>query len=245
MKKLYFLLFVLLMGTGAMAQVDIKVELIGYTSLQATSDDPITLDFYVINQGNTVPTGDTVIVAFLITDLSTYVHNYSVTSLTSGSVNLLVLSQDFNNGDTIPVTGTMAMDMQWIYGEAGDVNTYVCADAAVGLTMFSTGVGDATPADNEMCVDYTVTWVTGTEEEAIKAISVYPNPAKDHMNIQLGNANVDYVQIMDISGRVIENIQVNSSIETLDVSSYQDGIYFYAIMKDGEPVKTDKFIVAK
>lgn len=252
MKKIYFLLFAMIIGSGAVAQIDLRADLIGYSSMQATSDDPIVMDYYVINDGQTIPTGDTIFLALILTDQSSYIYNYSVATAapTAGTVSILVLTADFNMGDTIPVTGIPPVDMQWVYQETGDLNPNICGVGYVGQTAFATagtqGAGMETNfLNNSECVDYTVTWVTGINEADLSQIKVYPNPATDQLNIYLGENEVEYVQIMDISGRIIDNVQVTGNTEMLDVSSYQDGIYFYAIVQNGEITMTDKFVVSK
>jgi hypothetical protein len=82
-------------------------------------------------------------------------------------------------------------------------------------------------------------------EEGLNAINVYPNPATDNVNFNLGNNDVDQIVIVDISGRIVDNIQVTGSLETLATSDYQNGVYFYQIITNDEVVKTDKFVVSK
>ncbi|MEZ4923365.1 MAG: T9SS type A sorting domain-containing protein [Crocinitomicaceae bacterium] len=85
----------------------------------------------------------------------------------------------------------------------------------------------------------------GFDEQGLTAINVYPNPATTEVNFNLGNNDVDYIKVLDLSGRIVDNIVVNSSVETLSTVKYQNGVYFYQVINNNEVVKTDKFVVSK
>ena len=50
---------------------------------------------------------------------------------------------------------------------------------------------------------------------------------------------------MDLTGKVIDVIVPTAQVEKLDLAKYQNGVYFYQIVNNGEIVKTDKFVVTK
>ena len=72
--------------------------------------------------------------------------------------------------------------------------------------------------------------------------SVYPNPVADFANINLLDANINAITVVDINGRVVK--QGNSS-EVLngkiDLSDLTAGIYFMTIDTD-KGVSTEKII---
>lgn len=69
------------------------------------------------------------------------------------------------------------------------------------------------------------------ENEAFgKNINVYPNPANEIVTIT--NTQNKNIQICDISGRIINEFQSESISERLDVSEFQNGVYFIRISKD-------------
>ena len=199
------------------------------------------MSFSITNNGALIPSGDTLY--FAISIGTTY---YTVTGLTANSVSGSILTQDFPNGSalSIPVD---PITMQTMYETMGGLTGTVCA-IAVGVGSASVNnafADDANANDNLSCVTYTVTAVASVEEEEFSEISVYPNPATNILNIKIGNNDVQTINIIDMTGRVINTISVSNEIETLDVSGYENGVYFYQVIKNGEAIKTEKFIVSK
>lgn len=91
----------------------------------------------------------------------------------------------------------------------------------------------------------TLTQTANVAEYFASNIFAYPNPSNDVVNFNIGTNDVDQIRIVDITGRNVMNISVNNSVETISVSDYQNGVYFYQIISGGKVVKTSKFIVSK
>ena len=241
MKKIYTFLFSLLLAAGAFAQPNVSVTLDNYTSSEATSDDPLDLSFVITNEGSTaIPMGDSLYYAIRIGS-----QLYSLIDLAPMTVTYSILDAELLAGGSAGVTApTITMD--WLFDEFGGTNGLVCVRVGVGFnSMALDAANDSDYSDNEICVDYTVTAVTGIGEEDLSQISVYPNPAVDVINFNLAGNTIETINVMDVSGRVVDVINVNESIEVLDVNNYESGIYYYQLVKNGEVVKTDKFIVTK
>ena len=238
MKKIYLLLMAVALGTAVNAQEDLIISLDNYTDGQATSADPLDLSFGMRNNsGFTIPMGDTVYFAIQIG-----AQVYTVDNLTPGFVTGTILGADWLDGTDLSVTAAV-MSMSWIETQLGAKTGDVCA-VIVGVGSASlSSVTDVAPLDNVNCVDYTS--FLAVDDLDLSQISAYPNPATNVINFNLGTNNVDQIQIIDISGRVIENISVNSSIESLDVSAYGNGVYFFQILKSDEVLTTEKFVVSK
>jgi len=90
---------------------------------------------------------------------------------------------------------------------------------------------------------------TGISTIATNALSVavYPNPAQDHLTIQLKNSEVgdNYeFRIIDITGRELanNNYTVNNDTQTIDISSLTPGIYFLVLSNQQGRLTTQKFI---
>ncbi|MGB1216821.1 MAG: T9SS type A sorting domain-containing protein [Saprospiraceae bacterium] len=62
-------------------------------------------------------------------------------------------------------------------------------------------------------------------------LAMFPNPVSDILHFDLESGNDYQVELMDISGRKIFQGQLNSSL-TMDMSSYNDGLYFVSIMNE-------------
>ncbi len=85
------------------------------------------------------------------------------------------------------------------------------------------------------------------EQDAYASLNIFPNPAKNQLNIDLREINdVLTIRLMDMSGRVVveSNNNLGGNIETLDISLLNRGIYFI-LLDNGSTQKVEKFIVAK
>ena len=70
--------------------------------------------------------------------------------------------------------------------------------------------------------------INGMFNRDMSKVIVYPNPTKDIINIA-SNVNISY-SVHDITGRTIIK---NSTIEILDLTNVENGIYFLSISTEG------------
>ena len=76
---------------------------------------------------------------------------------------------------------------------------------------------------------------TISETNAQATLHIYPNPAKDELLIESGDLKIESVEIVDITGKTIQQF---SSVTTINVSHLSSGIYFVKIKTDkGELTK--------
>jgi len=75
---------------------------------------------------------------------------------------------------------------------------------------------------------------------AARSIVVYPDPAKDRINIDLLGKTADDISICDINGRVV----LHGTQATFDIAGLSNGMYFIKVTADGG-VFTEKFIVSR
>ncbi len=86
-------------------------------------------------------------------------------------------------------------------------------------------------------------------EMAMPDIQVYPNPASGEVNVVLGaytNRKV-LLELYDAQGRVIKIIElspVETTVERLDLSAYQDGLYLIRVSSEGVPDALRRIILA-
>ena len=98
-------------------------------------------------------------------------------------------------------------------------------------------------------VKYDFTYTTGLKEQRKNKIdfSVYPNPTNSITNINVKSAtNLQLkVVVRDMLGKVVKTVNVNSSKRqlSLDMSSYNKGIYFVSSINEQEILSTKKLIV--
>ena len=85
-------------------------------------------------------------------------------------------------------------------------------------------------------VNYVVVEVTAIDENGVKGVMAYPNPAKDLLNISA--ENMKRITINNVLGQVVYDKQVDSDNEIIDMSQYEAGIYMVRIAtENGVAVK--------
>jgi len=85
-----------------------------------------------------------------------------------------------------------------------------------------------------------------TQDKSNGKVDVFPNPSSDIVNIRLKNSKekIFEIEVFDIIGKQIfikSNIRTSSSI--IDVSSYEQGVYFYKIISSNKEVYSGKIVV--
>lgn len=88
----------------------------------------------------------------------------------------------------------------------------------------------------------------GVEEMNAKPMfSLYPNPAKDMINIATDKIDNSIISIIDITGKEVKSIAFNTSNISLNISDLDAGVYFYSVRNraTGKVTQTNKFIVTK
>lgn len=72
--------------------------------------------------------------------------------------------------------------------------------------------------------------------------SIYPNPSKGSINLQLNDNSDAYVEIYDISGKQHYSYQVNQTNSTLDISKLSSGTYIIKVQQNGR-ISSQKLMV--
>lgn len=94
---------------------------------------------------------------------------------------------------------------------------------------------------------YLVATLVGVNEIAASEnqVQLFPNPAADKITIA-GVADASYLVIFDENGKLVEQNKIKKNNTTINVSSYNNGIYFYTIIPlNGGSVNKGKFVVTK
>jgi len=84
----------------------------------------------------------------------------------------------------------------------------------------------------------TMVYIDGYDwiNESNETISVYPNPTTDNVNILAPGIN--HVTVMNTLGQVVLDTHVDGNMTTLDMSSYQAGVYIVRVTtENGQSVK--------
>lgn len=135
------------------------------------------------------------------------------------------------NGEHVEFTNTStgATSYSWDFGDLqsstdeNPVHDYFAFDNAylVTLTVF----GDCSSIT---FTDSVAIIITNIENISLSNINVYPNPANEILNINT-NYVIDNVVITDITGKIIENISLNTQQNSINISDLENGIYFVKI----------------
>lgn len=86
----------------------------------------------------------------------------------------------------------------------------------------------------------------GVAENNIQTIELkaYPNPANTSLYVATESAEAKTMEIIDLTGKVIEKIAFNDGKLKLDVSKYNTGLYFYNVLgNNNQNLKSGKFTV--
>jgi hypothetical protein len=87
---------------------------------------------------------------------------------------------------------------------------------------------------------------TGLEEPTLRNImKIYPNPAKDALTVFIEEEGEWEIQVMDLTGRLVERVQVTGNQNQLiHLDSFQKGIYLLKL-SNGKELFVKKLVVAK
>ena len=74
---------------------------------------------------------------------------------------------------------------------------------------------------------------------------VYPNPAKELLNVSL-NLNAEdkgILQIMDVKGRMVQESSIIDGNNQIKLNQLSNGLYIFHIRVNGKIMKTDKLMI--
>lgn len=91
-------------------------------------------------------------------------------------------------------------------------------------------VGDLTVEDG-----FTVYSTVGLAEVmALNQVQLYPNPAKDHVNIS--NAENSHIRVYSLTGQLVAEYSDLDDQQRIDVTGFQDGVYIMQFSRDSESI---------
>lgn len=117
-------------------------------------------------------------------------------------------------------------------------------DAVEGILFYAFGNFKLTPRNNMDFYNVTVGIQSLTSNEVETAI--YPNPAQNQVNIQIDEAyafNTLNVQVIDLTGRLVMETQLNSAMSTLNMEELKRGMYLVRIANGTETIHASKLIL--
>jgi Fungalysin metallopeptidase (M36)/Secretion system C-terminal sorting domain/Fibronectin type III domain/Bacterial pre-peptidase C-terminal domain len=122
-----------------------------------------------------------------------------------------------------------------VIGWAGALSTSVCYNLNIGFTgntLFAKGTTEPVSDSSS----------TKIESENISKTLLYPNPARDKITVQIGDfKNKATIRIMDVSGRILSEQNVNNAVSTLNIGNLVSGTYLVNILSN-EKLTTLRFV---
>ena len=204
--------------------VEIKVEVADRMGATASQIFSIT----VIN------TNDAPTLEIKIPDMKTStseLYTYSITENTFMDVDLgdiLTYSANLEGGNSLP---------EWLYFNNETSSFYGTPTIAEVLNIEVT----ASDIDGEYISDIfelTITGVNTVSNLSGFNYKIYPNPAKDVINLEFEGLNVQKITIFDITGKLILKKTKFKQKGIINISNFNRGLYFINIQTDNEIITT-------
>ena len=99
--------------------------------------------------------------------------------------------------------------------------------------------GDGNVSDWSAAV--TATTTTGIENWLMNSISLYPNPAKEYIDVRVDELHVTGMEVYDVYGKLISTVSVVDNPTRINVSGLASGMYFVRVTTE-QGVATKSFV---
>ena len=161
-----------------------------------------------------------------------------------------------SNNITIAANGTLPIphSASPTYGLTADFNAAVYTTTAIGSAKVHYVLQDVSNAGDSVAVTitYNVSATAGIKQYApVYTVSnIAPNPASTNvsLNYDLKNSNQPAtLKIYNMLGAVVKTVALETytSNTKIDVSSLEEGMYFYSVMVGGKAIKTSRLVVSR
>ncbi len=200
---------------------------------------------------------------------SSVLQNPSITYTNAGTHTITLVAGN-SSGNGLPVSTTVTVNQ---VPDVVSTSTTICMGASATITssgaisyLWNTGSTNdsitvspvatttytVTGTDFNNCSDTAVSLVNvqactgiGFGEQAVHAAAVYPNPANEELNVQLGILpGQKTIEMFTLSGQLILSKTSNSNMTLLDIKQVPNGSYFIKVINN-ECVNVTKLLVSK
>ena len=158
------------------------------------------------------------------------------------------LYRSFDNTDYEQVASIPAIESQLYYEYRDNLATDDHDDVYYRLTAFyladtgETCESDYATALNDPEQNYISIDLTSTEENLESSLKLYPNPTNGLISIEL--EGLQKVMVYNALGQVLLNKEANSDALQVDLSGFEDGLYWVKVMtQNGTAVKP--FVISR
>ncbi|MEX2485225.1 MAG: ice-binding family protein [Brumimicrobium sp.] len=168
------------------------------------------------------------------------------------------------------INGAQAKNVYWLVNGAVDIadhstfNGTIVSQGAVNLYTevaingrVLTGVGSLSTNAITSAADIDVTecdtqvggdpWTSVDENDMSNAISVYPNPFNNEINIKVENNDNErlVLKLYNSLGVELNSSSLKNGTNTIDMSTLSSGVYFYKVIGNNTIVKSGKLVSQK
>jgi len=113
---------------------------------------------------------------------------------------------------------------------------------SIGEPM-STELTDGDIMVSQGFLNVTVAGSVSTEDLLTEDVRAYPNPTAASLTLNLPEMDGEYdYQLMDQNGQLITKQRIGSDSEKVDFSTFDSGVYFMKVIKEGKSSKTLKIV---
>ena len=145
------------------------------------------------------------------------------------------------SGNQVTLNGSGATNYSW----SGGITDGVGFTPSSTQTYTVTGT-DTNGCNNSASITITINACLGVSGQTLSEnINVFPNPAKEKLNIDLAKLTGNKViEVMDATGRMTDKCNTSANTHQLNLKTYSDGNYFLRIYNN-EKVFQLKFIIQR
>ncbi|HSI91364.1 MAG TPA: T9SS type A sorting domain-containing protein, partial [Adhaeribacter sp.] len=161
------------------------------------------------------------------------------------------LSYQDGTGNFVPVAfdvnGELLIGPAAGFALADDTVNFKIAFNATGIYEYTLAIVDAVSGVvlGDTVVESVTIMVNGIKEDALaRTISLYPNPASDMLNINLGTIAKAEVTVMDLTGKQVAEAKAVAGAASLNVANLKAGSYLLRV-KTAEGIAHKRFVVVR
>lgn len=170
----------------------------------------------------------------VVNDNVTTTKNVPVTTTT-------LLSNDVDcEGTTLSLTSVSVSPLHGSATVAGNNVTYIPTLNYFGADQYTYVVSDGGGASATGIVDIVVNDNVGIDEVSNTQILTFPNPANTQYTFNVSNKQISSYKMMDIAGNTIMVGKATSGNNSIETSSFANGIYILTIYNNNSIVGTVK-----
>lgn len=167
-----------------------------------------------------------------------------------GTFNVIRIKEEINQKDTIDIHTSgfpPFVPPSWSNFQATE-------DISTHFSYWANGIGfpvmevDSLVATGEV----NVTWLLQTPQVGLNEFTkntdtkVFPNPASDNVFIRLGKNTEVLVEIYDLQGKLVQQVNSKGAVVQVNVSKLEKGLYVYKVTaNDGSYASQGKIVVSR